>query len=70
MKRKKKDPVKFSEIENDILDHRICLFYVADRLRDILKYKKEAEVRGLLQEFEDECVHNIGINALIERYGY
>ena len=56
--------------KKECVDQRICLFYVADRLRDILKYKKDAEVRGLLQEFEDECVHNIGINALIERYGY
>ena len=25
---------------------------------------------GYYKEFKDECVHNIGINALIERYEY
>ncbi len=30
----------------------------------------EAQLRNKLEEFKDECVHNIGINALIERYEY
>ena len=68
MQKTKTDPVK--DFQKQCVDQRIDLFYVADRLRGILEYKKEDEVRGLLQEFEDECIHNIGMNALIERYEY
>ena len=65
---KKKDPVK--EYQKQCVDQRIDLFYVANTVRGILERKKDTEVRELLQEFEDECVHNIGMNALIERYEY
>ena len=30
----------------------------------------EEQLRDALEEFKDELVHNIGINALIERYEY
>jgi hypothetical protein len=47
------------------------LFYVADRVKGILEDSKtDAQLRDQLEEFKDECVHNIGINALIERYEY
>ena len=67
-KRHKKDPVK--DFQKQCVDQKIDLFYVANTIRGILERKKDTEVRELLQEFEDECVHNIGMNALIERYGY
>ena len=67
-KRHKKDPVK--DFQKQCVDQRIDLFYVANTIRGILERKKDTEVRELLQEFEDECVHNIGMNALIERYEY
>jgi hypothetical protein len=68
MKNKKNDPVK--DYQKECVDQRIDLFYVANTIRGILERKKDTEVRELLQEFEDECVHNIGMNALIERYEY
>ena len=69
MKKTKKDPVK--EYQKQCVDQRVCLFYVADRVKTILsESKNEEQLRDTLQEFEDECVHNIGINALIERYEY
>ena len=53
------------------VEQRVCLFYVADRVKTILsKSKTEEQLRDNLQEFEDECVHNIGVNALIKRYEY
>jgi hypothetical protein len=67
-KRHKKDPVK--DFQKQCVDQKIDLFYVANTIRGILERKKDTEVRELLQEFEDECVHNIGMNALIERYEY
>ena len=66
---KKKDPVK--EYQKQCVEQRICLFYVANRVKTILsESKNEEQLRDALEEFEDELVHNIGINALIERYEY
>ena len=68
-KRKKKDPVK--EFQKQCVDQRVCLFYVADRVKGILEDSKtDTKLRYNLEEFKDECVHNIGTNALIERYEY
>ena len=69
MQKNKKDPVK--EFQKQAVDQRVCLFYVADRVKGILEDSKtDAQLRDQLEEFKDECVHNIGINALIERYEY
>ena len=66
---KKKDPVK--EYQKQCVDQRIDLFYVADRVKSIMEDNKtEEKLRDALEEFKDELVHNIGINALIERYEY
>ena len=68
-KRHKKNPVK--EFQKQAVEQRVCLFYVADRVKGILEDSKtDAQLRDQLEEFKDECVHNIGINALIERYEY
>ena len=69
MKKTKKDPVK--EFQRQAVEQRVCLFYVADRVKGILEESKtDAQLRDQLEEFKDECVHNIGINALIKRYEY
>ena len=69
MKKTKTDPVK--EFQREAVEQRVCLFYVADRVKGILEDSKtDAQLRDQLEEFKDECVHNIGINALIERYEY
>ena len=65
---KKKDPVK--EFQKQCVDQRVCLFYVADRVKGILECKTDAKLRDELAEFKDECVYNIGTNALIEKYEY
>ena len=52
-------------------DQRICLFYVTSRIRSILaKNQTEEHFKNEIQDFENELVHNIGVNALIERYEY
>jgi len=63
---------KLKKIKTDhAVDQRVCLFYVADRVNTILSESKtEEQLKDNLQEFKDECVHNIGLNALIERYEY
>ena len=72
MKAKKKntDPVK--EFQKQCVEQRVCLFYVADRVKGILEDNKNNndKMRSDLEEFNDECIHNIGINELIKRYEY
>ena len=69
MQKNKKDPVK--EFQRQAVEQRVCLFYVADRVKGILEDSKtDAQLRDQLEEFKDECVHNIGTNALIERFEY
>ena len=70
MQKNKKDPVK--DFQRQAVEQRVCLFYVADRGKSILEDNKNNndKMRSELEEFNDECIHNIGINALIERYEY
>jgi len=69
MKKTKTDPVK--DFQKQAVEQRVCLFYVADRVKGILEDSKtEEQLRDNLEEFKDECVHNIGTNALIERFEY
>jgi len=69
MKKTKTDPVK--DFQKQCVEQKICLFYVADRVKGILEDSKTGEqLRSQLEEFNDECIHNIGVNALIERYEY
>ena len=68
-KKAKTDPVK--DFQKQCVDQRVCLFYVADRVKTILSESKtEEQLKDNLEEFKNECVHNIGMNALIERYEY
>ena len=69
MQKTKTNPVK--DFQKQAVDQRVCLFYVADRVKGILEDSKtEEQLRDNLEEFKDECVHNIGVNALIEKYEY
>ena len=69
MQKNKKDPVQ--EFQKQAVEQRVCLFYVADRVKGILEDSKtDAQLRDQLEEFKDECIHNIGVNALIEKYEY
>ena len=65
---KKKDAIK--EYQKESVDQRVCLFYVADRLKDICDMNDGKKAHKALWEFKEECVHNIGINALIESFEY
>ena len=69
MKRKeKKNPVK--EFQKQSVDQRVCLFYVADRLLTISNMTDGKKAHKAVWEFKEECVHNIGVNALIKKYEY
>jgi len=69
MPKTKTDPVR--EFQKQAVEQKVCLFYVTNRIKGILEESKSVvEVRDRLVKFEEECVRNIGINALIEKYEY
>ena len=45
-------------------DNRICLFYITERLSELTEIKSDKELRKKLEEFKNECVHNLGVNSL------
>ena len=52
-------------------ENYICSFYVTDRLIEILELEdtNQKKLLKLLNEFKDEMIHNLGINALHNEYG-
>ena len=49
--------------DNPKMDNRVCLFYVADRLKELSEVK-DKDLRKYVVEFKNECLHNLGVNAL------
>ena len=45
-------------------DDRICIFYVAERIQDILAIKEGVKAYKKLWEFQEEILRNMGIDAL------
>jgi hypothetical protein len=44
------------------------MYYIAERLTDILKIKNKDKAFKCLYEFKDEIIHNLGANAFYNRY--
>jgi hypothetical protein len=40
-------------------DDRVCMYYIAERLTDILKMKNKDKAFKSLYEFHDEIIHNL-----------
>ena len=51
-------------------DSRICMFYVTNRLLNMLEYEDvdKKKLLKLLNEFKDEMMHNIGVDSLHNHY--
>ena len=49
--------------DNPKMDNRVCLFYIADRLTELSEVK-DKDLRKYIVKFKDECLHNLGVNAL------
>ena len=51
-------------------DSRICMFYVTNRLLNMLEYEDvdKKKLLKLLNEFKDEMIHNIGVDSLHNHY--
>ena len=48
-------------------DNRVCMFYVAERLLDILKTKDNEKVKIHLSKFKDEIIYNLGANVFYNK---
>ena len=50
-------------MKDTTMDNRVCLFYVEDRLMELSEVK-DKDLRKYVVEFREECLRNLGINAL------
>ncbi len=50
-------------MEDNLVDNRVNIFYVANRLVDILEVD-DKDLRREVEEFRSEIFHNIGANVV------
>ena len=53
-------------MEDNLPDNRVDIFYVANKLVDILEVD-DKDLRREVEEFRSEIFHNIGANAVYEQ---
>ncbi len=53
-------------MEDNLPDNRVDLFYIANRLVEILEVE-DKDLRREVEEFRSEIFHNIGANAVYEQ---
>ena len=52
-------------MKDNLVDNRVNIFYVANRLVDILEVD-DKDLRRKVEEFRSEIFHNIGANAIYD----
>ena len=60
-----------------MMDDRVCMHYVVDRLEDLINECNPSEgaaaglarVHKSLCEFKEECIYNLGVNTRIKHKG-
>ena len=55
-----------------MIDDRVCMHYVVDRLEDIVEtYEKKDVTEAIkqIEDFKEECIYNLGVNTRIRRKG-
>jgi len=53
-------------MEDNLPDNRVDIFYIANRLVEILEVE-DKDLRREVEEFRSEIFHNIGANAVYEQ---
>ena len=53
-------------MEDKLADNRVDIFYIANRLVEILEVD-DKDLRREVEEFRSEIFHNIGANAVYEQ---
>ena len=68
-KRKRKTKEQIKEQAN-MIDDRVCMQYVVDRLEDIVETYEKKDVTEVIKQIEDfkrECIYKLGLNTRIKR---
>ena len=62
-------PPRLEEEKGNIMnDNRVDLTYVASRLTRITEISDRRKMEEAIEEFKEECLRNIGVNAVNEYY--
>ena len=66
---KLKDEIKELKLKKDEYqpDDRICIFYVADRIKMLEGIKSQKQLRIAIRDFKDEVLKAIAIDVMIKR---
>ena len=61
-------PINKRKRKTNMIDDRVCMHYVVDRLESCLE-KDLDKMRRELEDFKRECIYNLGVNTRIKRKG-
>ena len=61
-------PISKRKRKTNMIDDRVCMHYVVDRLEGCLN-EDEAKIRKAIEDFREECIYNLGVNTRIRRKG-
>ena len=51
-------------MKNTEQDNRVCMYYITNKLQRLSEVKSDKELRKEVEEFREEMIYNLGINAL------
>ena len=61
-------PINKRKRKTNMIDDRVCMHYVVDRLESCLE-KDLDKMRRELEDFKRECIYNLGVNTRIKHKG-
>ena len=61
-------PINKRKRKTNMIDDRVCMHYVVDRLEGCLN-EDEAKIRKAVEDFRQECIYNLGVNTRIKHKG-
>ena len=65
-------PINKRKRKTNMIDDRVCMHYVVDRLEGIVgTYEKKDVTEAIkqIEDFKEECIYNLGVNTRIRRKG-
>ena len=65
-------PINKRKRKTNMIDDRVCMHYVVDRLEGIVEtYEKKDVTEAIkqIEDFKEECIYNLGVNTRIRRKG-
>ena len=62
-------PINKRKRKTNMIDDRVCMHYVVDRLEGCLDERYDDKIRKAIEDFKEECIYNLGVNTRIKRKG-